>query len=137
MALGLLVTFRTNTAHNRYVEARVLWGTGINVCRDISSVLLARTSSAAVELVVARAPSQTTVTGPQESTPQHEARLQAQPPEVRRAIKLVQVVANVARTAPWAVRRDGAGRAGTRHWAPTISNTCILSRLFGRHLCTR
>lgn len=39
-ALGLLVTFRTQSCHGRYVEARILWGTLVNVSRDIASRIL-------------------------------------------------------------------------------------------------
>mmetsp|Transcript_775 Transcript_775/g.2336 ORF Transcript_775/g.2336 Transcript_775/m.2336 type:complete len:485 (+) Transcript_775:19-1473(+) len=36
-ALGLLVTFRTQTCHARYMTARNLWGDTVNVTRDIVS----------------------------------------------------------------------------------------------------
>eukprot|EP00941_MAST-03F_sp_MAST-3F-sp1_P003868 g3868.t1 len=35
VAMGLLVTFRTNAAYDRYCEARVLWGEIINSSRDL------------------------------------------------------------------------------------------------------
>ena len=40
LALGLLVTFRTNTANARYMEARNLWGEIVNTSRDITRVAL-------------------------------------------------------------------------------------------------
>lgn len=40
VALGLLVTFRTNTATARYTEARQLWGEIVNTSRDITRVAL-------------------------------------------------------------------------------------------------
>lgn len=40
LALGLLVTFRTQACHGRYVEARILWGTLVNVSRDLASRIL-------------------------------------------------------------------------------------------------
>lgn len=40
LALGLLVTFRTNTANARYMEARNLWGEIVNSSRDITRVAL-------------------------------------------------------------------------------------------------
>ena len=36
MALGLLVTFRTNASHNRFSEGRALWGEIINASRDLT-----------------------------------------------------------------------------------------------------
>lgn len=39
-ALGLLVTFRTQTSHARYMEARALWGDAIFLTRDLGSRLL-------------------------------------------------------------------------------------------------
>jgi putative membrane protein len=39
-ALSLLITFRTQACHARYVEARVLWGEMINTSRDLGSRLL-------------------------------------------------------------------------------------------------
>lgn len=36
MALGLLVTFRTNASHHRFSEARALWGEVINASRDLT-----------------------------------------------------------------------------------------------------
>jgi len=40
VALGLLVTFRTNTANSRYNEGRMLWGEIVNTSRDITRVAL-------------------------------------------------------------------------------------------------
>jgi len=40
VALGLLVTFRTNTANGRYSEARQLWGEIVNTSRDITRIAL-------------------------------------------------------------------------------------------------
>jgi ion channel-forming bestrophin family protein len=40
VALGLLVTFRTNTANARYMEARQLWGEIVNTSRDITRLAL-------------------------------------------------------------------------------------------------
>lgn len=40
VALGLLVTFRTNTANSRYDEARKLWGEIVNTSRDITRIAL-------------------------------------------------------------------------------------------------
>lgn len=39
-ALGLLVTFRTQTSHSRYMEARLLWGDLTFLSRDMGSRLL-------------------------------------------------------------------------------------------------
>jgi putative membrane protein len=39
-ALGLLVTFRTQTCYSRYAEARLLWGEVINMSRDAGSRIL-------------------------------------------------------------------------------------------------
>eukprot|EP00808_Paulinella_micropora_P000011 g24681.t1 len=36
-ALGLILAFRTNTSHARYIEGRQLWGTLISLSRDLSS----------------------------------------------------------------------------------------------------
>ena len=40
VALGLLITFRTNTANLRYNEARCLWGEIVNTSRDITRLAL-------------------------------------------------------------------------------------------------
>jgi len=40
VALGLLITFRTNTANMRYNEARCLWGEIVNTSRDITRIAL-------------------------------------------------------------------------------------------------
>ena len=40
VALGLLVTFRTNTTVSRYNEARCLWGEIVNTSRDITRIAL-------------------------------------------------------------------------------------------------
>jgi len=40
VALGLLVTFRTNTANARYMEARQLWGEIVNTSRDVTRLAL-------------------------------------------------------------------------------------------------
>jgi len=40
VVLGLLVTFRTNTANGRYMEARQLWGEIVNTSRDITRISL-------------------------------------------------------------------------------------------------
>ena len=42
MALGLLVTFRTQAGHARYVNARKDWGAIINVTRDVAGRCLTR-----------------------------------------------------------------------------------------------
>ncbi len=34
-ALALLLVFRTNSSYNRWWEARILWGSQINMTRDI------------------------------------------------------------------------------------------------------
>jgi len=39
-ALGLLVNFRVQECHGRYVEARMLWGDLVNVSRDLASRVL-------------------------------------------------------------------------------------------------
>lgn len=41
-ALGLILAFRTNSAHGRYVEARVLLGQMVNLTRELSSRFTAR-----------------------------------------------------------------------------------------------
>lgn len=41
-ALGLLVTFRTQSGNNRFVQARKDWGAIINTTRDLASRILAR-----------------------------------------------------------------------------------------------
>lgn len=46
MALGLLVTFKTQTAYSRFTEGRSLWGLLINESRAYSSRILARVPSA-------------------------------------------------------------------------------------------
>ena len=43
-ALGLLVTFRTQSGHARYVQARKDWGAIINVTRDLGSRIVNRVS---------------------------------------------------------------------------------------------
>jgi len=40
VVLGLLVTFRTNTATGRYMEARQLWGEIVNTSRDVTRIAL-------------------------------------------------------------------------------------------------
>jgi ion channel-forming bestrophin family protein len=39
LVLGCLLVFRTNTAYNRWWEARTLWGGLINACRNIATKL--------------------------------------------------------------------------------------------------
>jgi len=50
-ALGLLLVFRVNNANNRYVRARNLWGSMLNVSRDLcqQSALWAKSKEDAVE----------------------------------------------------------------------------------------
>jgi len=40
VVLGLLVTFRTNTANARYAEARQLWGEIVNTSRDVTRIAM-------------------------------------------------------------------------------------------------
>ena len=40
--LGLLLVFRTNTAHDRLYEGRRLWGQLVNSCRNLAVLLHAR-----------------------------------------------------------------------------------------------
>jgi putative membrane protein len=40
LALGLLVTFRTNASYDRYCTARALWGTAITTSRDLGRLAL-------------------------------------------------------------------------------------------------
>jgi putative membrane protein len=39
LVLGWLLVFRTNTAYNRWWEARTLWGGLVNACRNLAAKL--------------------------------------------------------------------------------------------------
>jgi predicted membrane chloride channel (bestrophin family) len=54
VALGLLVTFRTQAGHARYVDARKDWGSIINVTRDLASRCLTRYTRSADKLYAVR-----------------------------------------------------------------------------------
>jgi ion channel-forming bestrophin family protein len=47
--LSLLLVFRTNTAYQRWLEARMVWGSTTNTCRDLTRQLSWRTSVPASE----------------------------------------------------------------------------------------
>lgn len=48
VALGLLVTFKTQTSYARFIEGRSLWGLTINESRALSSRILSRMNAATV-----------------------------------------------------------------------------------------
>ncbi|WP_197451953.1 bestrophin family protein [Rosistilla carotiformis] len=59
LVLGLLLVFRTNTAYSRWWEARILWGSLVNACRNLGLKLTSidglspESATRAMDLIVA------------------------------------------------------------------------------------